>query len=142
MRNSSQPSVSRLHNALPYPFSKRAHRTVWAIGALVLFLTVPFLNSKFQTHASPPDKTIQPVGSATPHAKIKLQDNSSTVRINDQVIPLPADGSIHKTIHSDGGQTKVDVSVDASSSGDQANSSTNFQLNINSQQETTINNSE
>lgn len=144
MKEDSQLSGTRLKNSLPYIFTKRAHKIMWAIGALVLSVTVPFLNSQFQTDTDASYKSVQPTKTAAGSHDVEINstNNSSSVRINDQIIPVPPNGSVHKTIQGSGGQMKLDVSIDTSSSSDQSNSSTSLHMNVNSQQETTIDNSE
>jgi len=156
-------SITRLKIAIPYLFASKVHRTMWAIGAFALFATVAPLS----LHSSKATQTsydkVQPVDIKLPSANSKTSANqsdivetstntsaqpdqsrsSSTVRINNQSIQLPPNGSIHKTIQSDDGQTKLNVSIDTSSTTDnQSNSSTSVQLNMSSEQETTIENSE
>ena len=126
---------------------------MWAIGAFVLSLTVTALSvqSHKATEASY-EKTkstnsnsapIQPLEQSSIQTPLQPQSQAATtIQVNDQSIPVPPNSSVHKTIQSDDGQTKLNVSIDASSTENQSSSSSNVQLNIRSSQETTIENSE
>jgi hypothetical protein len=158
----SLPSVIHWKSILPYIFASKGRATTWAIGALVVSLTVTALSmqphkptdgsyekkvlpnptkSSANIFISPPpvaatENIVPP--SAQPH-----QEQSTTnIRINNQSISVPADSSIHKIIQSDDGKTKLDVSIDASSTNTQSNSSSTVQLNVTSKQEAVIENSE
>lgn len=49
--------------------------------------------------------------------------------VNNQSIPVPANGSVHKTFHSDNGTTNVDMTVNGSSTNSNISStSTNLQV--------------
>lgn len=65
---------------------------------------------------------------------------SANVQVNGQTVPLPpnGNGTVHKEITSgDGSKTSVDVTVDSSSSSD----SSTFNLNVTSNQSSSVNNS-
>ena len=60
----------------------------------------------------------------------------TSVKLNDQKVDMPANGSIHKVINSSNGTTTVDVSSEAQSSGVNnvsSNSSTSLEVNSVSQ---------
>lgn len=54
---------------------------------------------------------------------------SSTVEVDGQSIPVPADGSTHQIIQNDNGKTTIDINVDSDTSGtSKTRSSTNINL--------------
>jgi len=72
-----------------------------------------------------------------------LISNSGTtkteVKVNDQAIAVPTNGSIGKTVTSNDGNTHVDVSINSTTTGSsQTSSSTSFQLNTNSRTESSV----
>lgn len=151
------PTITEWKKALPHFFASKSRRTMWAIGVLVLSLTVTTLSAQ-------PNKTVEASYEKTksPDSKnssIRTVESSNQVNItqppsqpqtqaaaiidvNNQSISVPPNSSVHKTIQSDDGQTKLNVSIDASSTDNQSTSSSSVQLNVRSEQETTIENSE
>jgi hypothetical protein len=156
----SLSSINRIKTTIPYLFASKAHRTMWIIGALAVLGTTSVVGWQARSTNQPPNNTAKSIEINVPPASVKTSDQSSTVetvtntspqadqsrpsssvRVNNQTIPIPPNGSVHKTIQSNDGQTKLNVSVDASSStSSQSNSS--VQLNVTSSQEATIDNSE
>jgi hypothetical protein len=71
-------------------------------------------------------------------------DNGKTsLTVNNQQIPVPANGSVHRTVPSSDGNANVNVSVNSSSTNngtDSSSSSTSIQLNTSS--ESRVDNSE
>ncbi|MDB5176643.1 MAG: hypothetical protein JWN75_311 [Candidatus Saccharibacteria bacterium] len=56
--------------------------------------------------------------------------NKPSVTVNNQPIDVPANGTVHKTVRSDNGTTKVDISVNSNSSTS-STTSTSSNLNVN-----------
>ena len=76
----------------------------------------------------------QHVSVQTTHSSSSSSQTSSSVTVNGRALHVPASGEVHKTIKQDGGQTKVDISVDGGSGAAQAvddssTSSINVQIN-------------
>jgi hypothetical protein len=135
---------------------------MWVIGALAVLATTSLAGLQTRDTNQSSYNTAKSIEIDMPSTSVKTPDQSSTiettsnttpqadqnqstsnVRVNNQTIPLPSNGSIHKTIQSDDGNTKLNVSIDASSStSNQSNSSTSVQLNMRSDQSTTVDNSE
>jgi hypothetical protein len=156
----SLPFINRIKTTIPYLFASKAHRTMWSIGVVAVLVTTslsglqarntepPSYNTAKSTEINQPSATTQTPGQSSivetmtsTSSPADQSQSTSSVRVNDQTIPIPPNGSVHKTIQSDNGQTKLNVSVDASSSA-LSNTSSSVQLNVSSQQETTIDNSE
>lgn len=55
-------------------------------------------------------------------------DSDTTVRVNGQNIPVPENGSVHKTVPTEGGHTSIDIDQHTSSSGGQQSSSTRIEV--------------
>ena len=65
------------------------------------------------------------------------------MRVNDQPLNVPVNGTVNKTIESKDGNTDIDISINSDSTGNtQTNSSTNIQLNTATESETSIMSSE
>ncbi len=103
-------------------------------------------SQKSPTLTSPP-----PVQATAPDTNIDVQANSqgtgqnvkTKLKVNNQQITVPDNGSAHQTIQSSGGPTSVDISLNTSSNGAASNhSSTNIQLNSTSDSQASVNNSE
>ena len=61
------------------------------------------------------------------------------LKVNNQPVNLPSNGSVNKTIESQDGNTNIDISVKSNSAGStETNSSTNIQLNTTSESETSV----
>lgn len=68
---------------------------------------------------------------------------NAELKVNGQSIPLPESGSLHETFQDGNSTTKLDVSVDNQSSGSTSiDSSTSIDLNIQSEAEVEVNNTE
>jgi hypothetical protein len=155
----SLPFIHRIKTTIPYLFASKAHRTMWGIGVVAVLVTTSLSGLQARNTDQSSYDMAKSIKLNQPSASTKTPGQSSTVetitntsspgqsqsttnvRVNDQTIPIPPNGSVHKTIQSDNGQTKLNVSVDVSSSA-QSTTSSSVQLNVSSQQETTIDNSE
>jgi hypothetical protein len=69
--------------------------------------------------------------SATANVQV-TSDNSTHVEVNGQIIPVPENGSVHKTIQSPDGNSVVDVTVENNNGGFTSSSSSFNSTNINS----------
>lgn len=67
----------------------------------------------------------------------------TNIRVNNQKVAVPDNGSVDKTIESKDGNTSIDISLDSNSNGStQTNSYTNIQLNTTTRSEMSVENSE
>jgi uncharacterized membrane protein YdfJ with MMPL/SSD domain len=74
----------------------------------------------------------------TPDARVKTE-----VKVNNQPVPVPDNGSVQKTITSDNGTTKVDIHVNSNTQGSsQTHSSTTFKLDSKSKSEAVVEDSD
>lgn len=65
--------------------------------------------------------------------------SQAELKVNNQPVNLPANGSVNKTIESKDGNTNIDISVKSNSAGStETNSSTSIQLNTTSESETSV----
>jgi hypothetical protein len=78
-------------------------------------------------------------------ATINSSDSNGAVlpqtelKVNNQEVRLPANGSVNKSIESKDGNTNIDISVKSNSKGNvETDSSTSIQLNTTSESETSI----
>jgi ABC-type phosphate transport system substrate-binding protein len=86
----------------------------------------------------------QPVASKSEDSKTSYQVNTTinasssgnnggtTVSVNGQSIPVPANGTVHKEISENGGNTDVNVTENNSSSGPTSHASSTIQINSSS----------
>jgi len=78
----------------------------------------------------PPDSNDSTFSNSTTTPKTQ-NHSSAEVTINGQSIAVPENGSIHKTIPSENGQTNVDISIQSRSSGQsQSNRGSSTKLQI------------
>lgn len=111
------------------------------IGVLVFAGSPPAPQPTNQSSAAQEDKpatkakldlenTMQSTAPASSMDSSNRARSSTRVEVNGQDIPVPANGSIHKTIPTAGGQTEVDVSVrqQSSSIDVQSNSSSSIRI--------------
>lgn len=65
------------------------------------------------------------------------------LKINNQPVPVPSNGTVQKTIVTDNGTTNVNISVNSDTNGSsQSSSSTSFELDTSTQTEATVTDSE
>lgn len=57
---------------------------------------------------------------------------TTQLKVNNQSVTVPSDGSVHKVMSNDSGTTTLDISNSSSSVSDSSSSSTNIQLNTSS----------
>jgi|GEM_PF-962253 len=79
--------------------------------------------------------------SVTTHVTSGGSKGSTNVTVNGQNVPVPASGNVHKVVTDDNGNTaEVNISTNSDQSGSSSDSSMN--VNISSEQSTSIDNSE
>lgn len=64
--------------------------------------------------------TTTPLSNSSENIDVNISGNNSpqtSVRIDGQSVPVPADGSTHQVIQNDNGKTTVDINVNSNSSG-------------------------
>lgn len=93
--------------------------------------------------AAPAASSVTTTLEATTSADSAAANMQTNLKLNGETVPLPANGSVQKTIQNDAGNATVDVSVNATSAGSaQSHSSTNIQLNVSNESEISTDNSE
>lgn len=134
--------LSKLH--LPFPKSKAG---IVAIGAAVLVIT-PTAAIAIQNLSTPSNNStagtsgsVGATGVITPPASSVTQQSTQTgnsnntqggsatttqVTVNGQQVPVPANGSVQKTITTENGQTTVNVSNTSTSNNNSSSSNVNI----------------
>lgn len=116
-----------------------AQRTVTAPAEPPVGLAAPLMSP---SSAAPLATSSKPQSSSIElHATQSGPSQAPTtqLKVNQQPVDVPANGSVHKVISNDTGTTTIDISNSSSSVSDSSSSSTNIQLNATSN---TITNSE
>lgn len=110
----------------------------WHFSSAVSHITsvpVPATKPSIATEVTPaptaptlPETQVQVSGQQTSPATVKTQ-----LEVNGQSVPVPTNGTTQETIQSPDGNTSVHLSIDATSSGSEKNSSsTRIQMNSSS----------
>lgn len=127
-----------------------------ALTALVLSLAYIQMNPKSGQASQKQAETIvstessdSPLEPAIASPLVVADDSQSDVPVNAKVtidgqnVPVPPSGEVHKSVETPSGTTKIDVSVDSSSSGNSSiQSSSSVNLDVRTSSEEVIDNSE
>ena len=151
------------------PSSDSAKRAIAQLGAVVLLLAVMAFAFNSWHRTAPPSAAANAVTGRSAASELKVQTTPTTVapdhaatdttvetstsgggakpntqvRINNQPVAVPDNGTLHKTVPTNNGNTSVDISVDSNTTGSStSNSSSSIQLDTTSTSESSVNISE
>lgn len=149
MRINSQPIKS-------FNFSSRVWLTVSLVAILLVAISIWYLLSNIsrtgaEDLVSPADTrsitTTSLKGSIeapVSSSEIKLDSSSITgstpkasLKINNQLVPIPSNGTVHRVVNDESGNTSIDVTVSSSTSGN-TNSVSTSTTSINSVSESSV----